>query len=127
MSNKLVGYGIVFPIKINGKGSVDIVSDKELIEASIKNILFWPKNHRFFKKIYGSRIFELLEEPNDNISKALIRIFIFDALKEFEPRISISNISTLKSNKNSMNIEIIYTIKNTNEKNIMVFPFNNNI
>ena len=126
MNNKFIGTGIIFPFIVNSKGGIDIVNGSELIQASIKTILYWPKHQRFFNEQFGSRIFEILEEPNDNISKTLIRYFIFETLSEYEKRITLKDVEIITTQE-TIHLEISYIINNTRQEDTMVFPFYKNI
>lgn len=123
MDNQFIGGGMIFPIKVNAKGSVDIVGNNELLQSAIKNILYWPTSHRFFNEQFGSRIFDVLEEPNDNIGKALVRTFIFEAINRWEKRVTVKQVKLLNSDHQVVNIEITYEIRNTRTEETMVFPF----
>jgi len=48
--NKFIGSGIIFPIILNQYGRPDIISDKELIKASINMILKWRIRTRYFNE-----------------------------------------------------------------------------
>jgi len=123
MDNQFIGGGITFPIEVNSKGSVDVMSNNVLLRSSIKNILYWPTSQRFFNEQFGSRIFDVLEEPNDNIGKALVRTFIFEALNRWEKRILVKDTRVLNSDHQVINIEITYEIRSTRTEETMVFPF----
>lgn len=123
MDNQFIGGGITFPIEVNSKGSVDVMSNNVLLRSSIKNILYWPTSQRFFNEQFGSRIFDVLEEPNDNIGKALVRTFIFEALNRWEKRILVKDTKILNSDHQVINIEITYEIRSTRTEETMVFPF----
>jgi len=123
MDNQFIGGGITFPIEVNSKGSVDVRGNNVLLQSSIKNILYWPTSQRFFNEQFGSRIFDVLEEPNDNIGKALVRTFIFEALNRWEKRILVKDTKILNSDHQVINIEITYEIRSTRTEETMVFPF----
>lgn len=123
MSNKFIGTGIIFPIEVNSIGGVDIKDGTTLLQASIKTILYWPINQRFFNETFGSRLFEILEEPNDNVAKALVRTFIFEVLNKWEKRIVTKDVSILSSDHKTVNLQITYIIRSSRTEETMVFPF----
>lgn len=123
MINKFIGSGIIFPLVINSEGRVDIVNDNSLIEASIKNILYWPKETRCFNRKYGCRIEEILEEPDDSIGISLVRLFIFEALDKNEKRIILKDVETIDSTSTKVNIRLTYIMRNTRLEETMIFPF----
>ena len=123
MDNKLIGTGITFPIKINVLGGVDVVGGSELIQSSIKTILYWPKGQRFFNEQFVSKIFKVLEEPNDIVSKALVRHYVFETLNMWEKRITATDAKVLSSSNESVTIQIKYIIRSTRIEETMVFPY----
>ena len=122
--NEFIGKGIKFPFIINSNGAIPIVTGLELINFSINEILSWPKNLRFFNESFGSRTDELLEEPSDNITRALVRTFIIDTINKYEKRVKLINIlipDNITSEK--INITIRYNINNTKVEGTFIFPF----
>ena len=63
--------GLAFPLVLT-IGKHTLVSGADLIQASIKIIIAWPLFVRFCEGNFGSRIHEVLEEPNDDILINLI-------------------------------------------------------
>ena len=127
MSNKFIGTGIVFPIVVNADGNVDIVDGIPLLEASIKTILYWPQSQRFFNAAFGSRLFQVIEEPNDLVSKVLIRAFIIEAINNWEKRVIVKDLNLVRSNDTTIILELTYIIRSTNTEQAMTFPFYKNI
>ena len=125
MNNKFVGSGIIFPIEINGEGRPDIHTNTTLLNNSIQTILNWPYSQRFFNEMFGSRINELLEEPNDEITKTLLSHFVVDALTQWEKRILINNsgVKIVSFNREVVNVEITYRINSTKVEETFIFPF----
>jgi len=123
MINKYIGSGITFPFKVNSDGRLDIVNDESLINSSIKNIVYWPKMHRFFNMKFGCRLEELLEEPDDNVGSTLASQFIFEAIETWEKRIKLTSIRVLDSTEALVNIQLTYIIRSTRSEHTMVFPF----
>lgn len=125
MSNKFVGSGIIFPIILNNEGRPDIYTNVTLINSSIVAILNWPYAHRFFNDMFGSRINELLEEPNDDITKTLLSHFVVDALNLWEKRIVVKNsgIKIVRFNREKVDVQITYRINSTKVEETFIFPF----
>ena len=123
--NKFIGSGIIFPLQIDDGGRLVINNTIELINTSIKNILNWPERIRFFNEAYGCRIWELLEEPDDSLSKSLAKQFIVDSLNRWERRIEVinSSIKILDSNESVINLSITYKIRSTKIEETFIFPF----
>jgi len=121
--NKFIGSGIIFPIKLNQRGRPEIIGDKTLIEASITMVLNWRIRTRYFNEAFGSRLEDILEEPDDSITKALLRFFINESIAKWEKRVDIGKIDLFSPGPNRIDARLFYRIKNTKDEDVMIFPF----
>lgn len=121
--NKYFGSGIIFPIELTPLGLPIIRKGTDLIQSSIITILCWPYNQRIFQNQFGSRLDELVEEPNDELLKGLINFFIRDSIQNWEKRVNVTDIDIQR--KVSEDIEVIITYENklTGFEEVMTFPF----
>lgn len=109
------------PIKlINGKAV--LVSDKTGIEEAVTTLLNTPIGSRLFLPEYGSRIEELLFEPNDAVVESLARMFIQEAISTWERRIKFKN-TEFSRDGDTLNCLITYEILASNEIQSFVYPF----
>lgn len=122
-TNKFIGSGIVFPIALNANGRPDFTNNIDLIISSIKMILFWPVNQRSFNERFGSRIEELIEEPNDGVAKSLLKIFINEALYQYEKRVVVNSVKVVSYDLVKVNIELSISIRNTRIEETFIFPY----
>lgn len=121
-NHTVLGKGIIFPfVLVNGAIVVD--SDIALIRASIKSILFWPYGTRFYNETYGSKIKELLEEPNDTVLIGLVKHFIIEAISKWETRIRLLEDPEILQIDNKINLRLRYVILRTAQEDSFVFPF----
>lgn len=116
VSNTYNQRGIIFPFTL-GDGKVVISEYKDLIKASILNIVNWPYTTMPFDPQFGSRIDELVGEQNTIVLAALVRKFLFDALSYYERRISILDLTITMPSMTSMHILIKYKILATSMVN----------
>lgn len=123
MRKKFIGAGLVFPIVLQESGRPAIHNDITLINASIHHILSWPIRNKFFNENFGSRLEELLEEPNDGVLQTLIRQFTIDALEKWENRIEVIDIITERTASTKINIQIKYRVRNTRVEETFIYPF----
>lgn len=123
MDNKqYLGQGLNFPI-ILINGSAILSGYQELIESSIKTILSWDIYSRPFNPRFGSRLWQLIGEPNDIVLRSLVRRFIIDALSYWERRITIldATITSLEADKIVVNIK--YKILSTAQLKELDYTF----
>jgi len=102
--------GISFPLELTS-GSHTLVEGVDLIRDSIKTILSWTLYTREYEDSFGSRIFETLEEPNDDVLMTLIRRFTVDALEKWEKRIELISMNFERPAPEKVAIDLVYRIK----------------
>lgn len=100
--------GYYFPLQmLNGR---PVMGDfKDLIKSSIRTILGWPLGNRYFNDYFGSRVYELLEEPNDTILKTFIRRYVIDSITQHETRIVLDSVN-IQRDDDRLLVSLIYTI-----------------
>lgn len=114
-----LGQSMSSPIKlINGKAV--LVSDKTGIEEAVTTLLNTPIGSRLFLPEYGSRIEELLFEPNDAVVESLARMFIQEAISTWERRIKFKN-TEFSRDGDTLNCLITYEILASNEIQSFVY------
>lgn len=123
VKNKFIGSGLVFPIIINGEGRAVITDDITLIRSSIFIILNWVTRTRYFNELFGSRIEEVLEEPDDSVAQSLIRQFTREALDKWEKRIILQHTEIQHDKTGRINLRLTYSIRNTKVEETYIYPF----
>jgi len=112
MGNPLNTYnqkGLVFPFNIVD-GKVAVSEYRELIIASILNILRWPITTLGFSPTFGSRLEDLIGEQNTIVLGVLVRKFLQEALTTYESRISILDLTITMPSVSSMHVIVKYQI-----------------
>jgi hypothetical protein len=118
-----LGSGITFPIELDNTGKPIIKTGKELIQSSIKMIWGWPEGHRIFLGQFGSRISEILEEPNDEVLMHMVRFFVSEGITKWEKRIRISDISIVSNSPEIIEVSVTYNIINSQQQDTFIYPF----
>jgi hypothetical protein len=119
----ILGQGIIFPFVINTDGRIVSSEPVDLIKASIRTILAWPLRQRFFLPEFGSRLDELLEEPNDAVLYSLARQFIIECITKWEKRINLLDCTLVIKNNGLIDINMTYIIKAINKTDTFIIPF----
>ena len=87
------------------------VKDKAAIVQSITALLLTRKGERPFQPQLGCGIQNVLFEPLDYASGALIRSEIIDTLRRYEPRINVNTVvCTPDYMNNGYSVELTYSI-----------------
>jgi len=131
MNTDFLGKGIKFPFQFNVIGGTEVsvaVSEKyDHINESIQQILATSPGERVMLPEFGSRLRELLFEPNNAVLKTLARVYVIDAVKRWEKRISIKEVyiddNPQSLNQGLLNIHINYTVIKDQVAGNFVYPF----
>lgn len=123
--NKIIGSGFAFPMQIDALGGAELSSDDENIRQSMMCIIGTAPGERMMRPTFGCAIHDILFEPNTAVTAAKIEYEVKRSLTEFEPRIGDVEVSAHPddSEQSRMNVTISYTIRKTNTKANLVYPF----
>ena len=92
------------------------VKDKAAIVQAITALLLTRKGERPFQPQLGCGIQNVLFEPLDYASGAIIRSEIIEVLNKYEPRISVVSVVCIPDyNDNGYNVELNYNIIGRND------------
>ena len=97
-------------------GDVTTRSDVEAVKRAVKNIILTNNYERPFKPGFGGSIRDLLFELNTARKIRKDEKRIVDMLETFEPRISNIQVRVEDTDTNAVNMQVFYTIKNTERK-----------
>lgn len=130
MTNEIVGRGWAFPPKIGAHG-VALTTERNEIDQAIRIILTTQIGQRVMRPEFGSRLHELVFEPNNSHTAARARRYIEEALERWEPRINLKEIRvnpayTVPGSNDSghqLMVEINYEVKTTHDERSLVYPF----
>lgn len=121
-----LGTGWSFPPSFTrGGAEVDMVSGVEDIHQSLQILLSTQRGERILQEEYGCDLNEVLfEEIDQGLINTLTNV-IADAILYHEPRISLDklDISESESERGLLLISLEYTVRSTNSRFNMVYPF----
>ena len=81
------------------------------IARSVRNIVMTYPGEKFFQPDFGSRVSKLLFENVDDITASQIQEEIEFSISNYEPRVSLVNVSVVADNDNaSFDATITYSI-----------------
>jgi phage baseplate assembly protein W len=86
---------------------------REVIWAAIVNVLLTPIGTRVRNPEFGSRLYELVFELNDDLLVSLARVYIVEALRKWEPRIEITEAEVYRDSvdEHKLTCRLSYSIK----------------
>lgn len=120
-----IGRGLAFPLRVDQSGAIAMTSGASDIDSSILMVLMTAPGERLMRPQFGCGIWRLLFEPINANTLGLMSEAVYDALARWEPRIEIDDvrIGTNPARDGSVDIDIDYTVKTTNDLRNLVFPF----
>lgn len=72
---------------------------------------------------YGSRLEEVLFEQNDEVLQSMLRLFIYEAIRDWEKRVRFEDVEFERVSPDRVNCIISYKILKSNEIDSFVYPF----
>jgi phage baseplate assembly protein W len=126
---ELIGTGISFPLTFTQSGKVNSIKEAnagERINQSIHLILETRIGERMMNPEFGSRLPELVFEPNDAVLHRLLHLYTVEALNRWEKRIEITSVDLMDNyndDRNYIGIVINYRIRNSHIQGSYVYPF----
>ena len=126
-----LGKGTRYPFRFDASGGIAVSDgggpEHPHIHESIWQILSTRPGERFYLPEFGSRLPELVFQPNDVIFRALARQFIVDAIKRWEKRVVIEAVEFSEdpsvTDQNVALIKLTYRIIRTQVRGNLVYPF----
>jgi hypothetical protein len=121
----ILGRGWAFPVAIDGAGQVGLAEHSEDIAQAMVIILSTRKGERVLRPEFGCQIHDLLFAPNDANTIGLAIYYVEQALRMWEPRIRLLDVSARPDPASSERLEIAvqYEIRTTLDRRTLVFPF----
>jgi phage baseplate assembly protein W len=120
-----LGTGWAFPPGLDPAGKIRLVSLEEDVRQAILIIIQTVLGERVMRPDFGAGLHNLVFEPVNRTTMALVQNTVERALIDWEPRIEINNLSvtTDTNERNTLLIELLYTVRATNTQFNLVFPF----
>ncbi len=118
-----LGKGVALAFDIDQKGSLKTASGAELIRESLFIILSTKIGERIERSDFGCRIHELMFAQNDTFTRAEAKIYVEEAIRRWEPRVTIRSIAIETGERNELLIDIDYYIIEENSVDNLVYPF----
>ncbi|MDO9086890.1 MAG: GPW/gp25 family protein [Anaerolineaceae bacterium] len=120
-----LGTGLAFPMQVNSKGEIALVSGPTDIDQSIRIILGTRPGERVMRPTFGCKAHDLLFEVRDATTASLLKKYVIDALNFWEPRIQVLMVDVLIDDDmdGALQVEIDYEIKATHDTRSIVYPF----
>ena len=121
----ILGSGLAFPLTVDRRGGIALVSGREDIEQALRLILGTAPGERPMRPEFGCEIHELVFDTIDAATVGRIETAINAAIVRWEPRIEVTAIDFNLDGmaEGCLEITIGYLIRATNQAHNLVYPF----
>jgi len=123
--NSFLGTGWSFPPQLSKTGkNVNMISDEDDIHNSLEVLLATRVGERLLQPMYGCNLDVLLFEAIDITLQTYIKDLVFTSIFYYEPRVKPDDVKlTVPDQEGSILIEVQYTVRATNTRYNLVYPF----
>ncbi len=120
-----LGRGFAFPLRVNGRGQVEMVTGEQSVLDSVRLVLGTPLGERLMRPDFGCMIHDLVFHPVSANTCSLVAMYATQALVKWEPRIEDVNVQAFPdpSAENSILIQVGFRVRSTNNLHNLVYPF----
>ena len=127
-----LGSGLAFPLSLDGQGRFTMNSLEDHSRQSVLLILKTAKGERVMRPTFGAGLHNLVFEPINSTTKALVKHEVEEALIKFEPRIDVLKVDVKDAqeqqgepamSEGKLFINLQYRIRKTDTIFNLVYPF----
>jgi phage baseplate assembly protein W len=120
-----LGVGWAFPMKAEPTGKIETARYEEDIRQAIIIIIGTGHGERLMRPDFGAGLKQMVFEPVNTTTIALVKNTVERALITWETRIDVLevSVSTDTPERNRIDIEVTYRVRATNAVQNMVYPF----
>lgn len=125
VKDDIIGVGFGFPMGVDGRGGIRMARGPRDIDEAIRVILSTAPGERRMRPEFGCAIHDYIFAPMDVTTMGMIRYYVIEALGRWEPRIALDSVRVRPDPQSdgTMLIEVDYTIRSSNDKRNLVYPF----
>jgi phage baseplate assembly protein W len=133
---EILGVGWNFPIRVDrrldsefaapyrGSGGIALSRHEEDIEQAISIVLSTAKGERRMRPTFGCDIHTLVYSPANSSTFSLMRVYVEEALRMWEPRIDVKDVAITSDNIDGrVDITVSYEVRTTKDARTLVYPF----
>jgi phage baseplate assembly protein W len=125
MGNDILGTGLAFPLGVDPRGGIAMVSSESDIDQAIAVILGTAPGERPMRPEFGCGVHDYVFDTIDASTVGRMELEIREALARWEPRIDVLKLSFDLDgvDRGELMIQIDYRIRATNALRNLVYPF----
>jgi phage baseplate assembly protein W len=125
MRNDFIGSGWAYPLRVDAKGAIALVSGTDELEQAMRLILATYPGERPMRWEFGSRLRDFVFDGATDENIGAIGNEVRVALERWEPRVDVRSVDVSPDGDRDglLYIDISYVVKSTNDRRNLVFPF----
>jgi len=124
VSSEFLGVGWGFPVGLGDNGQILVTRHEDSVRQAIWTILGTAPGERVMRPDFGCGIQDLVFALNSAGTAGLVANQVRQALLKWEPRIDVSDVQVNPNAQgNGLIINIDYTVRATNSRFNLVYPF----
>jgi phage baseplate assembly protein W len=125
MSKAFLGIGWKFPLQLDKSQEVALSYYEYDIREAIWIILSTAPGERVMRPDFGCGVHQYVFAPNNSRTAGLVASVVKDSLLRWEPRINLNNVKVYPDwdNPTVLLIDIDYTVRSTDTRYNLVYPF----
>lgn len=82
------------------------LTDTDHIRQSVRDILTTPQGSRIVRREYGSMLFTLMDQPQNDALNLQLMAAVYSALSRWEPRVRLNSIQITRNFDGSMQVDL---------------------
>ena len=124
-THDFVGAGWAFPLGVDARGGIALARRDAELEQAMRLILATYPGERPMRPEFGSKIRDYVFRSATIDTAAELSNEVQQALLRWEPRVVVElvNVTVDEDDRSRLYIDISYTVKGTNDRRNLVFPF----
>ena len=125
MESDFVGVGWAFPPRVNGSGRIALVRHERELEEAMRIILLTYPGERPMRPEFGSRLRDFVFRETTPAMYSALAHEVRTSIGRWEPRVDVKDVRVIAddSDRSTVYVDIQYTVKDTNDRRNLVFPF----
>jgi phage baseplate assembly protein W len=122
---EFLGRGCAFPFAPDAGGRLRYVAEDENVAQSLRLLLSTTAGERVMRPTLGVVAPRLVFAPGSTVNREQLRTQVSDAIRNFERRVRLEDVVVTEdpTAPERVDIEVTYTVRRTNTRSSMVFPF----
>lgn len=125
MPSTFLGVGWTFPPELDQGGQIAMAPYEHAVAQAIWIVLGTAPGERAMRPDFGCGIHALVFAPNSPDTAGRLAALVSEALSRWEPRIDLRSVRAVADplDPTLLLIEIAYTVRSTNNRFNLVYPF----